>query len=560
MQFPRSLAVTRALLFSLTALALLGGFSLPLSAEPNLIRIPAEALVQSADIREVLESGLVFEAQRRWGEALSHYEDASHQYPNVAEIEHRLTLARIHYDLGRRYADRSFVEDLRHMSEDAAVDLYREVLHKIQTHYVTEPNWAEIVRRGTTHFDVALSDNVFLRRHLAEAPPERIDAFRRDLYRIADYRQVRSRADAANVVLNTARSAAQYLGMSPTAVVLEYTSGATGSLDPYSSYLTRAQLDDVYSQIEGNFVGLGVELKSENDSLLIVNTIVGSPAERSGIRAGDRIIAVDGQTTKAISADKAADILKGEEGTSVVVTVASVDGSTRDLRVRRERVEVPSIEDIKIIDPHYGIAYLKIASFQKTTSRDLDTALWRLHREGMRSLVIDVRGNPGGLLTSSVDVADKFVDRGLIVATRGRSPQEDFDYRAHQVGTWRVPLIVLIDRDTASASEIFAGAISDHQRGDVVGQRSYGKGSVQGIFPLAQTKVGVRLTTAKFYSPNGRAISKNGVAPNVPVEVAAKPITGDGASTPAMVTADATLSTALQIARRRMAGRQLAAP
>jgi len=555
MQVPRTLIVTRAFLFSLTVLALLGSFSLPLSAEPNLIRIPAEALVQSADIRQVLETGRGLETERRWGEALSHYEDASHQYPNVTEIEHRLTLARIHFDLGRRYADRSFVEDLRHMPEGTAVDVYRGVLQKIQTHYVTEPNWAEIVRRGTTHFDVALSDNVFLQQHLAGASLERIDAFRRDLYRIADYRQVRTRTDAANVVLNTARNASQYMGISPAAVVLEYTSGATGSLDPYSSYLTRAQLDDVYSQIEGNFVGLGVELKSENDSLLIVNTITGSPAERGGIRAGDRIVAVDGQTTKAITADKAADILKGDEGTYVVVTVAAADGSTRNVRVRRERVEVPSIEDIKIIDPHYGIAYLRIASFQKTTSRDLDTALWQLHRDGMRSLVIDVRGNPGGLLTASVDVADKFVDRGLIVATRGRSPQEDFDYSAHQVGTWRVPLIVLIDRNTASASEIFAGAIADHQRGDVVGQRSYGKGSVQGIFPLAQTRVGVRLTTAKFYSPNGRAISKNGVTPDVPVQETAKPITGNAVESPMVADADATLDTALQIARRRMAGR-----
>ena len=139
----------------------------------------------------------------------------------------------------------------------------------------------------------------------------------------------------------------------------------------------------------------------------------------------------------------------------------------------------------------------------------------------MRALIVDVRGNPGGLLNASVEVADKFLATGTIVSTRGRSAREDFDYQAHSVGTWRVPLIVLIDGDSASASEIFAGAIHDHRRGTVVGQRSYGKGSVQGIFPLSRYKSGIRLTTAKFYSPSGQPISHHGVTPNVVVPRAA---------------------------------------
>ena len=170
-----------------------------------------------------------------------------------------------------------------------------------------------------------------------------------------------------------------------------------------------------------------------------------------------------------------------------------------------------------MVDPENGVAYIKLTSFQKTTSRDVDAALWSLHRQGMRSLIIDVRGNPGGLLNASVEVADKFLPSGVIVSTRGRSTREDFDYQAHNVGTWRVPLVVLIDGDSASASEIFAGAIRDHGRGTVVGERSYGKGSVQGIFPLNRYKSGIRLTTSKFYSPSGQPISDRGVTPNVEV-------------------------------------------
>jgi carboxyl-terminal processing protease len=193
------------------------------------------------------------------------------------------------------------------------------------------------------------------------------------------------------------------------------------------------------------------------------------------------------------------------------------------------------------------VAYLKLASFQKSTARDIDQALWQLHRQGMRSLIIDLRGNPGGLLTAAVEAADRFLSEGPIVATRGRNAQEDYDYRAHAVGTWQIPLVVLIDQDSASASEIFAAAISDQQRGTLIGQRSYGKGSVQGIFPLQSARAGVRLTTARFYSPSGKPISRSGIAPHLSVHTAAKPTDG-GRTGP--TEHDAVLELAIQTARQ----------
>ena len=206
--------------------------------------------------------------------------------------------------------------------------------------------------------------------------------------------------------------------------------------------------------------------------------------------------------------------MTGAEGSRVQVTVRSPDGQFRKIRIRREHVDVPSLENVEIVNADFGVAYVRIPAFQKTTSHDLETALWDLHRQGMRSLVLDLRGNPGGLLAAAVEVADKFLTQGGIVSTRGRSPQEDFNYQAHYGGTWQVPLVVLIDGDSASASEIFAGAIKDNERGMLVGSRSYGKGSVQGIFPLGYAGAGVRLTTAKFYSPNGQAISHQGILPD----------------------------------------------
>ena len=203
------------------------------------------------------------------------------------------------------------------------------------------------------------------------------------------------------------------------------------------------------------------------------------------------------------------------------------------------------MEDVRILDPIAGVAGLRISSFQKTTATDLEAALRRLEAAGMRSLIVDLRGNPGGLLSAGVDAADLFLDRGLVVATRGRCPDEDLNYLANPAGTWRMPLVVVIDGDSASASEIFAGAIRDHRRGTIVGTRSYGKGSVQGIFPLYIGGMGMRLTTAKFFSPQGRSYSNVGVEPDVLVQTAFKPAAGRAVE----LANDPFLTTAIETAR-----------
>ena len=347
--------------------------------------------------------------------------------------------------------------------------------------------------------------------------------------------------DSAVVAANLAQ---QRLGLSPTVVILEYLCGATNSLDPYSAYLTPDQLSEVYSQIDGSFVGLGIELKAQGGGLVIVRVISGSPAEQAGVRAGDRIVAVDGRQTSQYTTDQAANLLQGPEGSVCSLVLAAPGEADRQLSVRRQRVEVPSVDQVRIVDDKQGVGYLRLTCFQKTTRRDLEAALWRLHRDGMRSLIMDLRGNPGGLLISSVDIADLFLDQGVIVSTHGRIAQEDSTYTAHPEGTWHVPLTVIIDQESASAAEIFSGAIHDHHRGTIVGVRSFGKGSVQGIFQLDGSDSGLRLTTAKFYSPQGKPYSRVGVEPDVVVRQAAKPINGAVAGKD-----DAMLNAALQIAR-----------
>jgi len=528
---------------------------LPVPAAPASGASASSAVAVPAIDPDILVRGQRFEQQRRWGEALSLYEDAYRSNPAATVLNERIDLARIHYDLGRRYADASFRRSLTQLDESRALDLYAEVLNKVYTHYVADPDWKHLVDHGTLDLEVALGEPAFLANMFGAAgqpQPQDINEFRRELHQTTDNRPIRSADDARDAVAAAANLAQDKLHLSPTCTVLEYTGGAAGGLDEYSTFLTPDQLNDLYSQIEGNFVGLGVELKSAENALLIVNVIRNSPAERAGLKSADRIVAVAGKSTRQLSTDQAAELLQGPEGTSVELAVVSGNGPERSLTLRREHVDVPSVDDIRMLDAERGIGYFKLTCFQKTTSRDLDNALWQLHRQGMRSLVMDLRGNPGGLLTAAVDAADKFIDQGNIVSTRGRSPQEDYNYTAHSLSVWHLPLVVLIDGDSASASEIFAGAIRDHSRGVLVGTRSYGKGSVQGIFPLAIGGAGIRLTTAKFYSPNGHPFAHVGVQPDIVVHQAAKPIDGQVAPR-APGDPDAILTAGLEAARRQLA-------
>lgn len=486
---------------------------------------PAKAATASAP-QDVLRRGTELETGRRWGEALTHYEDALRDFPADPSLTQRLDLARIHYGIVRRYNDASFKRSLAAMNLDDVMGLLDEVVLKVQSHYVHDLDWSQLYAEGTRGVQVALSNETFIAEHLRVTPTDRIESFSQELPKQAASRPVTDRKSAEDAIRATALLAERTLRIPPAAIVMEYVQRAATSLDEYSTYLTADQLNDLYSQIDGNFVGLGVELQGDKGALVIMKVIAGSPAEKGGLRAQDRIVAINGAGVEGMTTEKAAGLLQGTEGTQVEVSIQSPGEAVRRVRLRRQQVDVPSIDQVKIVDSKNGVAFLRLSSFQKTTPKELDDALWKLHREGMRSLIMDLRGNPGGLLTTSVEVADRFLSSGRIVSTRGRSPDQNWTYSAHQPGTWRVPLVVLIDRDSASASEIFAGAIRDHARGTIVGQNSYGKGSVQSIFSLNRQNAGLRLTTAKFYSPLGHPYSKVGVAPHVTVQQAAKPTSG----------------------------------
>jgi carboxyl-terminal processing protease len=271
---------------------------------------------RTANLTELLRLGQQLETERRWGDALAHYEDAVRQFPEEPTLERRFELSRLHYDLGRRYSDATFCDCVKRLGVDQALELYNDLLLKVQSHYVENPDFRQLIERGMSDLDVALSEPSFVSHNLAQAAYPAIDTFREELRRVLAPRPIRNRTEACEAAAVAAELGRVRLGLTPTAVVLEFVCGATNALDPYSSYLTPGQLAEVYSQIEGNFVGLGVELKAVERDLLVVRVIPNSPAQLNGIRAGDRIVAVGDRLVRNYPMEQAANLLQGRRAAS----------------------------------------------------------------------------------------------------------------------------------------------------------------------------------------------------------------------------------------------------
>jgi carboxyl-terminal processing protease len=433
------------------------------------------------------------------------------------------------------------------------------MIERIESHYVDAVPLEPLIRRGFDNLEVALRDPkfAFFTLNVQNPAPERVTWLREQLRYRREHLAVADRDAAREQVVYACNLAAQALGMNPSPIVMEFIYGCADALpDDYTAYLTPDKLDDMFATIDGNFVGLGVELKTDDIGLKLVGVIRGGPAAEAGLKGGDRITAIGGFPVKGLSLDESANRLQGNAGTIVTLTVLRADGTTRNFPLERRHVEVESVAKAEIVEPVSGVGYIQLTGFQKSSTEELDRAVLKLKRQGMRFLVLDLRGNPGGLLNVSVEIADRFVDQGVIVSTRGRAPGQTQVYRAKPDKPYAMPMAILIDRDSASASEILAGALQELGRAVVIGDRSYGKGSVQSIFPLQAAPAGLKLTTAKFYSPKNRAYSEQGVTPDIKSSIVAKPAAdadpeannvefGDPAT-------DSVLDLAIQQARRQL--------
>jgi carboxyl-terminal processing protease len=327
-------------------------------------------------------------------------------------------------------------------------------------------------------------------------------------------------------------------------VVNEFADGAFSELDPFTTMIWPGDLEDFNKSTQGEFSGVGIQIQLDDEgNLKVVSPLEDSPAYKQKIQAGDLITRINGKGAKGISINQAVKNITGPQGTYVTLTVKSPDGTVKDHTIRRETIRVASVKGYRhrpgggwdyFVDPDQKIGYLRMTNFTKETDRELTRALTDMQKNGAKGIVLDLRNNPGGLLTAATEVSDRFLAGGTIVSTKGEReiPGQPPIQASKSPDDVQIPLVVLVNQLSASASEIVSGALQDQKRALVVGERTFGKGSVQMLFPLAGRSAALKLTTSHYYLPSGRCIHKEdtsttwGVDPDLTVEMTREQMTG----------------------------------
>ncbi|MBB6093069.1 carboxyl-terminal processing protease [Povalibacter uvarum] len=295
--------------------------------------------------------------------------------------------------------------------------------------------------------------------------------------------------------------------------------GLVSDLDPHSSFLDPQELDEIRISTAGEYSGVGIEVALENGAVSVVSPIEGGPAERAGVLAGDQIVAVDEVPVSLENLNDTIDRMRGKPGSTVKITIARSEMPQRlEFTLARANVQVHSVKQT-LLEPGYG--YIQISHFSESTTPDVQRALAKLKQQSgsdLRGLVLDLRDNPGGLLEAAIGVSDVFLEDGVIVTASGRAADAQFEMDAQPGDDMNgAPVVVLVNGGSASASEIVAGALKDHHRAKIVGQQTYGKGSVQTVMPLSDGHA-IKLTTSRYYTPSGVSIHKVGITPDVVID------------------------------------------
>ncbi len=293
--------------------------------------------------------------------------------------------------------------------------------------------------------------------------------------------------------------------------------GMVQSLDPHSSFMTKQEHQELMIETKGSFSGVGIEISIRDKVLTVVAPIEGTPAYEAGIKAGDKIIKIEEKSTRGMTLTDAVKNIRGKKGTKVKLTIMREDEEKPlEFVITRDVIPLRSVRALMLAP---DIGYVRISNFQSKTARDLSGALKKLEKKGtLKGLILDLRNNPGGLLSQAIEVADLFLDSGIIVSTKGRNSSQDMQVAAKKNDSeGNYPIVVLVNEGSASAAEIVAGALQDNKRALLLGTKTFGKGSVQTILPLSDGS-GLRLTTARYYTPSGRSIQLSGIMPDIEVK------------------------------------------
>ena len=477
---------------------------------------PARSAPESGEVQPLARAAERFEAEKRWEEASDAYAEVLSKNPgDLKTRNHYLTCMR-HALLGRRYRDPGFRDLVLNQDASVLLQAYREVLTKLRANYADEQKAAllALFGEGLNQLRLDLTDDFFRKTCLPGAAADSIRTFDRRLGQIQAGLRIRDLREAQAKALEISVAAQEALGLKPGVTIMELAAGACGGLDEHTFFLTPNQLREMGCVPANDAANVGIDVALLNQKPVVAQVLPGSPAALEGIRIGDRIVQIDRERADQLSVAEIGNRLQGAVGTTVQLQVRMPGGRLRRFTLIRQALVIPSVQ-AQLLDAQKGIGYVQIASFEKNSPQELDDAILRLRAEGMRALIVDLRGNPGGSLEAAIQVVERFIPDGVIVCTQSRVGQYCRTYRAHNNNAWAIPLVVLINPGTASAAEVAAGAWKERQRATLVGEPTFGKACIQGIIPLETVPSGIRLTIARFFSPRGKSFSGSGVTPHI---------------------------------------------
>ncbi len=478
----------------------------------------ADAVV--VDLHEAAEraekAGLWDKARDSYAQLLA--KDRTHvEYRKRFQRCHRLAI------LVQRHRDPSYREQLAEQDLRTSFLIYREILNKLRGHYV-DPEKTDLTRvfhNGLDELRLALGNDIFRQERLSPIISiTSVQALSQQLKDQWDGRLIQNQRELETEITRIAQTARNAIGLEPVVTVFEFACGACHGLDEHTLYLTPSQLAEVYASLEGERAGVGIDVTIRGGKVLVSRIQMGSPAARAGIEAGDQITHVDGKAITDPSEEMLDEVLHGEDGSSVELKIHREGAPLQEgITLARETTRTPSVTQAQILPEQPGVGYFQITNFHKNTAHELDDALMRLEMLGMKVLIVDIRGNPGGYLPAAIQVAERFLPEGkVIVTTESHVPEHVRVYKASHAGALQLPLVVLVDNETASAAEVVAGALHSHHRATLVGEPTFGKWSVQRVLELKSARSGVRVTLARFLSPGSAPYTVKGVTPDLVVE------------------------------------------
>jgi carboxyl-terminal processing protease len=434
----------------------------------------------------------------------------------------------------------SFKIDWRETVKGIHADMLTEALKHSRTNYYKPTEYKDLLLGGIKGLRAVATTKGLDQTFAGLADEQKRQEFLADLDKLTQ--QAKDAGTANSVVdrlLSQVRDDNRHTINLPEEVMIsEFADGAFGELDPFSSMIWPSDLEEFNKTTQGEFSGVGIQIQLDDDgSLKVVSPLEDSPAYKAGIKAGDVLTKINGKSAKGITLNQAVKTITGPSGTIVTLTVRSPSGASKDYNIERKTIKVASIKGWLhrpgggwdyFVDPDNRIAYLRLTNFTKSTSDELDKAADEVRAKGAKAMILDLRYNPGGLLAAATDVTDKFLHEGLIVSTRAdRDTPNAPTYATARADDNEIalPMVVLVNQYSASASEIVSGALKDQNRAKIVGERTFGKGSVQMLFPLSNRAAYLKLTTSHYYLPGGKCIHREenstewGVDPDLTIEM-----------------------------------------